>query len=221
MGTAMIVSGSPEADDSASFRDACEFFAREAFVSKPAVKALHKSVLPWASRLDVRGSDVDAAEKFSYTFANEFRAVVAADVFGSSSNRENVNKEIYQIVAREFAIYLKGNTLTSEFVYQREDLDRPPVGCAVEDEVDGPYVIGMLGTATSNASFAIADTTFLGLFHWHFEALFLPNPIDSFEIDLPSFFAKKTCHHSIAEARKFTRQFEDAFGQRLLVIFFR
>ena len=81
----VVIGVTPTGYDTLSFGQRCEFLAREALVSKTTVEALHKSVLPWAARLNETCPDIDLTKKGLNSTADEFRPVVTSEECGYSS----------------------------------------------------------------------------------------------------------------------------------------
>lgn len=84
----MVVNFHPVQDDLLSLSKRHEFFAVEAFVSEATVEAFNESILPWTPWFDVRRAKVDLLQKGTYMLANEFGAIVAANVFWNATHAD-------------------------------------------------------------------------------------------------------------------------------------
>jgi len=76
----MVVFTSEIFDDDSGFGQRPELFPVEALVAPPAMKALHKTVLPWAARLGVNRLDLIAGQPALHFVGDKLRAIVAAQV---------------------------------------------------------------------------------------------------------------------------------------------
>lgn len=80
----VVVLPSPVFDYHSSLGQSPELLSIEAFLSEARIEALHVSVLPRASRLDVERLDSLLGQPVEQPALDELRTVVAADMFGRS-----------------------------------------------------------------------------------------------------------------------------------------
>lgn len=183
----VVVVGSPAVDDRPSLSQGCEQLTRQAFVAEAAVEALHVTVLPEAAWLDIRGSDIDLRQKAAEAPADELRTVVGAKVLGLTADGEQVHQGLDHAIAGQSPSHFQANALTRELVDDRQDFHRATILCPIKDEIHRPNVIRTLSSPPFNAAFTIPETTFLRLFHGHFQALLTPKAIDSLFVHSPAF----------------------------------
>ena len=97
----MVVALPPLLDHDACFLHGWEFFAVQAFVSELAVEALDVTILPRASRLDVRRAYIDRFKEPTHSTCDEFRTIVASNELWNSSDREQVNQHVNEVATAQ------------------------------------------------------------------------------------------------------------------------
>ena len=105
---------------------------------------------PRAAGLDIQRLDRRAREPRANRLGNELRAVVAADVLGPATHREQFRQHVDHPVSRDPAAHLQGQTLPRVLVHDRQPFQRPALVCPVVDEVPRPDVIFVLRPMAHN-----------------------------------------------------------------------
>lgn len=148
----MVVSLPPVLNDEPCFLQGREFFAIQALVSQSSVEAFNVAVLPRTTWLDEARVYFDRGEKFSNTPGDEFGAVVTSDELGNSTDREQVREHFNEVIARELSSNLQCDAFARVFIDDNKHLQRTTVGRSVEDEINRPDVIFVLGFTANDST---------------------------------------------------------------------
>ena len=149
---------------------------------------------------------------------DELGAVITPNESRQTTDREQVNKHVDEIVTCKLSTNLQGNALPSKFVHDDEHLQRTTVGCSVKDEIHRPHVILTLCLSANDPSFARSQTLAFRRLLLDFQALLTPKPIDAFRVDLPALTAKQAGNPAITESRKLCDELKDSFDQGWLIV---
>jgi len=87
-----------------------------------------------------------------------------------------------------------------------------------ENEIVAPHVISMLWTKTDTRTIVEPQSTTLRLLHWNFQTFTTPQPLNSFVIHTPAFFAKHHRDSTIAITAIARRQIGHSFHQPGFII---
>lgn len=217
----MVVRLPPMLNDDSCFLHRREFFAVQTLVAQPSVEALDVPVLPWTAWLNKARTNVDGSQKVTDATRDELGAVVAPNELGNASDREQIRQGLDKVSSREFAANLQGDAFSCVFIDDYEHLQRTTIDRSVEDEINRPDVVFVLGLAASDTAFRGTKTpSFHGLFR-HFQAFLSPETIDAFRVHTPSLASKQTRDLSVSEARKLGNEFEDPRKQSRFVFLHR
>src|SRR3954468_10057738 len=162
-----------------------EHLSVQQLVPQPAVERLAVGVLPRAPRGDVQRLRPTTGQPATHRLGDELRPVVAADVIGHAPHLEEVLQRRYHILGGQAPLDLDRQAFPRELVHHRQQLQAPPVGRLVVDEVIAPDVVRALGPAASAAVLALPEPATLPLDLRHLEPLSTPEPVDSLEVDRP------------------------------------
>jgi hypothetical protein len=135
----VVVFVPPVVEEELGFEEGVEGLEVEEFVAEVAVEGLDLGVLPGGAGLDVGdGGGVEAAPVFE-CFGGQFGPVVAADEGGSvASLFDHSLERVDGVVGGDPAGRRGGEGFPGVLVRDREDLDRPPVSRAIDEEVECP-----------------------------------------------------------------------------------
>ncbi len=189
----------------------------QALVTESTVEALGDAVHPRATGLDVERRDADATEPGTKLVGSKLRSVVTANVLRNAPHREQLDKRVYNIVARDPAIGLEREGFPSELVYHREPLELAATRRAIEDEVPAPNVVRRLRPSPMASIGACAQTTPSPILLSHFQPLSLPESKNTRHSGPPSFEGEQPTDRPIAGPRSSTSQLKHPRYERCLV----
>jgi len=132
----------PGFDHDAGLLAAPEPFQGQALVTELPVEALIGPVLPGFARVDERGVDAFLGELVEDRMADEFRAVVRAQVARRTMLGHEAREHFDHTGRADRAGDVDRECLAGELIDHGQALDLLAVGAGVEHEVVGPDVVG-------------------------------------------------------------------------------
>ena len=198
----IVVVGSPVTRQTLCSLLVVEYFQGKKLVSEAAIEALDECILPRAPGLNVERAYIELCKPLAQGFGDELRAVVAANESRKPSLRRDCNKTIDHVFALETVADFKAEILTRELVDDHQPLQLLARGGSIEDKVPAPNVIGMLRSSALSRVVAVAEATFLSLFHGYFEPFLFPDAIHSLRVDRPAKLTKLATNEAIAVTRE-------------------
>lgn len=116
MGPFLVVVTAIVLDEDASFGHAEHEFPVEAFVTQRAIEALDMAILLRAARIDVEALDPALGQPLLQDSGNELRSIVTADVLGQAAFGGQPFHDFNQIMSRQSAGHMQGQTFPAVFV---------------------------------------------------------------------------------------------------------
>ncbi len=126
-----VVFRSPPFYEYLSFLEGEKDLSIEHFVSELAVEALTVAIFPGATGFDVEGSYSCSFKPLAYSLGGEFRAVVRSDMLRWPMGHEEVREAMEHVIGAQLSLNHNGEALSTEFVYDRQNLDGAAVVRAV------------------------------------------------------------------------------------------
>ena len=170
--------------------DTLEDLHRQELVAESPVEALGVAFLPGAPRLDVERANAHQLQPVPEALSDKFGPVVAANVPGHTTHREQFGERVDHILARDASVHLQAQALAGVLVHDRQPLQLATAGRPVEHEVPAPHVVGRLGPSPKASIGTRSQTTPFSLLYRHFQPLPLPQSKYSRQPSTPSFFSK-------------------------------
>ena len=140
MGPEVVVLEAPLLDEYLRLEQRVEALTVEALVPEPAVKRLDGAILPGAARLDEERLHGHALEPVTHGLGGELGAVVRADVGGNSAPHEALGEAGALLDGGEPSGNDDCEALARVLIDDHEELQRSPIGSALEDEVGQWYI---------------------------------------------------------------------------------
>jgi hypothetical protein len=124
----LVVVAAPRLDDGFCLGSGAEPFHGKALVAQLAVKAFISAVLPRFARVDVGGVDGFAGEPFEDSLADEFGAIVGAQMGRRTVDADQPAKHFDDAPRTDGACHINGQAFAGELVDQRQALELLAVG---------------------------------------------------------------------------------------------
>src|SRR4051812_39148125 len=172
-------------EDDLRFLQRLEHLSVQQLVPQPAVERLAVGVLPRAPRGDVQRLRPTSGQPAPDRLGDELRPVVAPDELRLASDLEQVLQGRYHTLGIHAPLDLDRQAFPGELIDHRQQLQAPPVGRLVVDEVVAPDVVGPLGSTAAAAVLALPQATAFPLHLRHLEAIPTPEAMDPLEVDRP------------------------------------
>jgi hypothetical protein len=139
----VVVVHPPLVENDPSFWQAQEQLPVEQLVSKPAVEALHVTVLPRARLLDVERANARPRQPFLDLLSHELGPVVAPKMLGRTTHGEQVLQRHDHVPSGERPRHLDRQTLPRELIDHHQDPQLPAVFRPLREEVVAPHMVPM------------------------------------------------------------------------------
>jgi hypothetical protein len=195
-----IVFLSPSFDEHLGLPEVIEDLSIQQFVSEFAVEAFAVAVFPWAARLDVQGSHPCIFKPLAHSLGSKFRAVVRSDVFRWPVGNKEIGEAMKHVIGSEASLHDDVEALPTEFVNDRQDLDKSAVVSAVFDKIIGPDMMAMGGPEPHTRPIIEPQTSAFGLLLRNLQPLLAPDAFHPLVIDLPTGSSEQGCNPAITVA---------------------
>jgi len=100
---------------------------------------------------------------------------------------EEIREAMEDVVGAQPSLHQDIQALTTEFVYDRQDLDRTAVVSAVCHKIIGPDMVAMRGSEPDTRPIVEPQTSAFGLLLGNLQPLLTPDTFHSLVIDSPTF----------------------------------
>ena len=194
----VVVLEAPLLDEYLRLEQRVEALTVEALVPELAVKRLDVAILPGAARLDEERLHGHALEPVRHGLGGELGAVVRADVGGNSAPHEALGEAGALLDGGEPSGNDDCEALARVLIDDHEELQRSPIGSALEDEVVGADVIGSLCTPAHDGAVRQPESSPLGLLPRYPQPLLAPESLYPFVVHRPSLLAQQRRDAAIA-----------------------
>ena len=181
----MVVLLPPVFEEELGLEQGVEGLHVEELVAEVRVERLDVRVLPGSPGLDVGDRDSAEAAPVLQRLGGQLGAVVAADVGGGAAPPfDDSFERLDSVVRGDATSRWDGQCFAGVLVGDRQDLDWPTIGGAVDEEVERPDLIGAgRGHVAGHPPFASAPTH-LGR---QAQALVPPEPLHPLAVTRPAF----------------------------------
>jgi hypothetical protein len=192
-----IVLHSPPFDEYLGLPEGIEDLSIEQFVSEFPVEAFAVAVFPWAARFDIQGPYPRVFQPLANSLGGEFRAVIRPDMFRRTVGHKEIREALEDVIGFEVSVYHNGEALSTEFVDDRQYLNRTAVASAVCHEIIGPDMMTMGGPEPDTRPIIEPRTSSLGLLLGNFQPLLTPDAFHPLVIDPPAGSSEQGCNPAI------------------------
>ena len=198
VGSVVVVFEPPVLEEHFGFVEGVERFEVEELAAEMPVERLDVGILPGCAGFDVGGVDAGEPAPVFESFGDEFRAVVAAEIRRWRPPSDEFFEDRDDPIRVDLAGGDGGDAFAGELVGDVQNLDRSVVGGLVEDEVEGPDVVGMIGDDAVGCPTMPAVPDRPG---WDVQALVTPQALHALAITRPAIADQQDVDTPISVAR--------------------
>jgi hypothetical protein len=113
---------------------------------------------------------------------------------------EEIREAMEDVVGAQPSLHQDIQALTTEFVYDRQDLDRTAVVSAVCHKIIRPDMVAMRGPEPDTRPIVEPETSSLGLLLGNLQPLLTPDTFHPLVIDPPTLSSEQGCNPAITVA---------------------
>ena len=187
MGSNLVVFPSPAFNQNLRLQQSVEDLEVQQFVSELSIETLDISILPGASRFDVKRPDSHPSQPLSDNLGRKLAPVVGSKMLGCSSLDKELSQFLEDRRAVEFSLDLNRQTLSGVLIHQSQHPESSAVVSSRLHEIVTPNMVSIGRPQSNTGSVVQPQTSPLGLFGRYLQAFSPPQSFDPLVIHLPAF----------------------------------